>query len=133
MGVDYVFASEYYASTTGTFVLMNSFVNKPEIRDLLCGDDPEKIAGFSVGVGHAGIIDPAGNLMTELLPPDQEGILYADIDLSQLISARYLIDCSGHYGKGSVAQILYNQEPQQAVRFIGTAQDNFIPFEALSE
>ena len=128
-----ILASEYYASTTGTFLVMCSLVNTLDVRDMLCGDDPEKIAGFNVGGGHAGIIDPAGNLLTELLPPDQEGILYADIDLSQLISARYLIDCSGHYGKGSVAQVVYNQEPQQAVRFLGKSQDNFIPFESLTD
>lgn len=128
-----ILASEYYASTTGTFLIMCSLVNTPDMRDMLCGNDPEKKEGFNIGGGHAGIIDPAGNLLTECLPPDQEGILYADIDLSQLIAARYLIDCSGHYGKGSVAQVIYNQEPQHAVRFLGKAQDGFIPFESLAD
>lgn len=128
-----ILASEYYASTTGTFLIMCSLVNTPDMQDMLCGNDPDKTAQFNTGGGHAGIIDPAGNLLTERLPPDQEGILYADIDLSQLIAARYLIDCSGHYGKGSVAQVICNQEPQHAVRFLGKAQDGFIPFESLAD
>lgn len=128
-----ILASEYYASTTGTFVLMCTLVNTPDMQELLSCGDAEKAAGFHLGGAHAGIIDPAGNLITESIPPDEEGILYAEIDLAELIPARYLIDCSGHYGKASVAQLIYNQESQQAVRFIGQPKSTCIPFESLTE
>ncbi len=126
-----ILASAYYASTAGVFLLMCTLVNTPEIADILCSDDAERRAAFSLGGGHAGILDPAGNLMTELLPPDQEGIVYAELDLAQLAAARYLIDCSGHYGKASVAQVVYNQTPQDPVRFVGEAPDGFVAFEDL--
>ncbi len=128
-----ILASEYYASTVGAYVLMCTLVNTPDAQEMLSCGDPEKADAFHVGGAHAGIIDPAGNLITPLLPHDQEGILYADIDLAQIIPARYLIDCSGHYGKASVAQIIYNQESQQPVRFVGTPQNNYIPYDALTE
>lgn len=128
-----IIASQYYASTVGTFVLMCSSPNDAETRDILTADNPELETYFDLGCGHAGIINTAGKYLTDIIPHDQEGIMYAELDLSEIIEFKYLMDCSGHYSKSSVAQIIYNQEPQDAVRFVGKPKEMFIPFDSLDE
>ena len=126
-------ASQYYAITVGTFVLINTLVCTPEILKELDGGDPAKTAAFAGGGGHGGVLNPRGTRLTEVLPPDKEGILYADIDLAELIDCKYLLDCAGHYSKGSVARLTYNQNSQSAVNFVGTPDDFSVPFDELSD
>lgn len=125
-------ASEYYASTVGSFVLLCSMVNTEEARDYLAEGDPQKAEAFAVGGGHSAIFSPKGARLTELLPPDREGILYADIDLSNIIECKYFIDCGGHYSKGNIASLIYRQNPQPAVQFVGEQSNAFTSFSDLS-
>ncbi len=124
-------ASQYYASTVGCFVLMCTMPNTVEARDILIDGDPAKEALFDIGYGHSGVINTAGKIISDTLAHDEEGILYAEIDLSEIIQMKYLMDPAGHYGKGSVTQLIYNQESQDPVRFVGKPQDPYIPFELL--
>ena len=126
-------ATQYYAITVGTFVVACSMVCTDEILKFLEDGDPARTEAFRGGGGHGGVWNPRGTRLTEVLPPDEEGILYADIDLSELIDCKYLIDCAGHYSKGSVASLVFNQNSQEAVRFTGEQDDYSVPFDALSE
>lgn len=125
-------AAKYYAEATGTFVLMSSLVNTPEMCDILSEEDPEHPVQLDIGYGHAGIIDPRGNIVTPAIPHDQEGILYADIDLEEVVAAKYFIDCAGHYSKPSVTSLIFNREAQAAVKLVGGQAEQGITYEELS-
>jgi len=128
-----VTAAKYYAVSSGTFVLMCSQVNTPEMRDVLSENDPDHPVPFDIGYGHAGVIDPRGNLITEFLPHDQEGIIYADINLEEIVDTKYFIDCAGHYSKSSVTSLEFNQKSQAPVKLLGEQSSQFIPFEELGQ
>lgn len=128
-----VTASKYYAATTGTYVLMCSLVYDETMKQELCKGDPELEARFGMGGGHGGIINPRGTIVTEMLDPCAEGILYADIDLEEIIDCKYFIDCAGHYSKANVTQLVYNQDPQDGVLFKGEARNTAISFEDLTK
>lgn len=51
------------------------------------------------GDGSAMIFGPDGTPLVEPLPPGEEGILYADIDLSIIELSKQTIDVLGHYSR----------------------------------
>ncbi len=51
--------------------------------------------------GHSVIIDPKGNIIKGPLSNKQE-IMYADLDLDEIIKAKRLFDVSGHYSRPDV-------------------------------
>ncbi|MFV0435779.1 MAG: carbon-nitrogen hydrolase family protein [Desulfopila sp.] len=106
-------ASTYYAATTGTFVLMASQIFTEEMKEKLGNIEQ------NLGQGHAGIINPNGYVISESLPHDQEGLVFGKIDLEQIITSKYLLDPAGHYAKGSVSQLYFNQNSQKAVIELG--------------
>jgi len=125
-------ATQYYAITVGTFVVACSLVCTDEILKMLEDGDPGRTAAFAGGGGHGGVWNPRGTRLTDPLPPDKEGLLYADIDLAELIDCKYLIDCAGHYSKGGVTSLTFNQDAQNAVRFTGRQDDYAIPYSILA-
>lgn len=52
-----------------------------------------------VGGGHSAIYAPDGQRMTAPLPPDQEGMLYAELNMDMLVTMRHFIDPLGHYSR----------------------------------
>jgi len=126
-------AIQYYAITVGTFVVACTMLCTPDIINTLAEGDLAITDTFAGGGGHSGIWNPRGTRLTEILAPDEEGILYADIDLAQIIDCKYLIDCAGHSSKGSVAQLTFSQDSQNAVIFTGEQNDFSVSFEKLSE
>jgi len=120
-------ASLYYAATTGTFVVMASQIFSEEMKEKLGG------VGQNIGEGHAAIINPNGYIISEQIPHDQEGIACAEIDLEQIILSKYLIDPAGHYSKGSVCQVSFNQGSQKAVLGIGEQASNILTNKYLSD
>src|SRR5258708_35713502 len=75
--------------------------------DDLC-DSPEKHAFRQRADGNAVIYGPDGSSLAEKLPPDQEGILYADIDLGMIGVAKTAADPAGHYSRPDVTRPLPN-------------------------
>lgn len=51
------------------------------------------------GGGNARIYGPDGRLLTIDLPPSEEGIVYADLDMSLIIKEKGFLDNCGHAGK----------------------------------
>lgn len=124
---------KYYAMATGTYVISATETLSQENIDFLCGDDEYKKALYKKGYGATQIINPAGNTISEVIPHDEEGIAYADIDLGVLPSTKYCIDIAGHYSKASVVSLVFNKEPQRPVMTIGEDMDYSIPYEKLHE
>ena len=52
-----------------------------------------------VGGGHSAVYAPDGRRMTAPLPPDEEGMLYAELNMDMLVTMRHFIDPLGHYSR----------------------------------
>lgn len=108
-------ASMMYAAEGGCFVLAPCGVVSQEMIDRLNGDDPVKNQLLLKGGGFAAIYAPDGSEMAERIPEDQEGILYADIDLNMITLAKAVADPAGHYSRPDVTQLLLNSEQRSPV------------------
>lgn len=78
----------------------------PKARELLS----RKNSAFS------GILGPDGRTIGQPLI-DDEGIVYADIDLSRCIQPRQMHDITGHYNRFDVFDLRVNRRPSKAARF----------------
>ncbi len=71
------------------------------------------------GRGGSGIISPRGTYLAGPLY-DQEGIVYADIDLEMIIWAKAMIDVVGHYARPDVASLILNERKLTPVKTFET-------------
>jgi predicted amidohydrolase len=104
-------AARSYALEGGTFVLNSTQVVTETARDFFCStEEQRKLIGY--GGGFARIFGPDGSDLTEALPEDGEGILYADIDLAQIVLAKQAADPVGHYSRPDVYGLHFNKKRQ---------------------
>lgn len=108
-------ASMIYAVEGSCFVLAPCSLVTKEMQDLLCEGNPEKEALFPVGGGYTAIYGPDGSELAARIPHDQEGIMYADIDLHMIGYAKAAADPAGHYAKRDSTRLLINRKKQRAV------------------
>ena len=64
--------------------------------------------------GGSAIISPLGELLAGPLY-DQEGILYADLDMGEIVRSKLDFDVTGHYARPDVFQLTVNEQPRQTV------------------
>ena len=64
--------------------------------------------------GGSVIVSPLGEVMAGPLF-DQEGILYADLDLARVVEARFDFDPVGHYARPDVLRLMVNRRPLRSV------------------
>lgn len=107
-------ASSVYALEGSCFVLAPTAIVSPEMYDMLVETDAQSEL-ISVGGGHAQIFSPDGQAMCEKLPEDEEGILFAELDLGAIAIAKSFADPVGHYARPDVLKLLINREPQRPV------------------
>ncbi|HMC46232.1 MAG TPA: carbon-nitrogen hydrolase family protein, partial [Caballeronia sp.] len=115
-------ASRVYAVEGSCFVLAPCATVSQEMVDTLC-DRPDKNALLHVGGGHAAIFGPDGSSLAEKLPPEQEGLLYADIDLGAIGVAKNAADPAGHYSRPDVTRLLFNKKPSKRVEHFALPVD----------
>ncbi len=84
---------------------------RPGIRELLSRPD----SAFS------GIIDPNGNLIDEALI-DDEGIVYADIDLGDCIRPKLMHDIIGGYNRFDIFNLTVDRTPRAPAFFVDKAE-----------
>lgn len=60
--------------------------------------------------GGSAIISPLGEVLAGPLF-DQEGILYADLDLAEVARSKFDFDAVGHYARADVFQLIVNEQP----------------------
>lgn len=70
------------------------------------------------GGGYARIFGPDTTLLSEVLPPDEEGIVYADIDLASIDVANFFFDPVGHYARPDVFDVTIDRRHKPAFREI---------------
>jgi nitrilase len=108
-------ASRIYAVEGQCFVLAPCATVSKEMIQTLCGDDPMKKQLLLAGGGFTAIYAPDGQLMHEPIPEDQEGIVYADLDLGMISLAKAAADPAGHYARPDVTRLLLNKTPGDRV------------------
>ena len=84
------------------------------------------------GGGDACIIGPNGKILTEKLPKNAEGLVYADIDLEKIVDCKYQIDPAGHYSNKTL-RMLVDQDPQPVVNFAGEEKECSVKYEELQK
>jgi len=72
-------------------------------------DQPEVICR-----GGSAIISPLGEVLAGPLY-DQEGMLLADLDLTDIVRGKFDFDAVGHYARPDVFQLIVNERPQPPV------------------
>jgi nitrilase len=78
--------------------------------DMYGGDDDWMSRGFST------IVAPGGEVLAGPLL-EQEGILYAEIDVADVQAQRRMLDPVGHYSRPDVFTLTVNTRPQRSVVF----------------
>jgi nitrilase len=107
-------ASRIYAVEGQCFVLAPCATVSMQMVEELCNTDGQK-ALLKTGGGHARIFGPDGQQLHESLPADQEGLIYADIDLGLVSVAKAVADPAGHYSRPDATQLVLNKAPRRAV------------------
>ncbi len=107
-------ASQVYAAEGQCFVLAPCAVVSPEISALLCTDETKRQL-LKVGGGFTRIFAPDGSSIGNSIPEDQEGIVYAEIDLGMISLAKAAADPAGHYARPDVTRLLLDKTPGDRV------------------
>ncbi|WP_240496304.1 carbon-nitrogen hydrolase family protein [Streptomyces torulosus] len=84
----------------------------PEIVEAVAHDGESRALLERPHAAFSGIFGPDGRLLTEPLI-DDEGIVYADIDVAKCIQPKQMHDITGHYNRFDIFQLHVNQEPQR--------------------
>lgn len=108
-------ASMLYAVEGSCFVIAACGLVSKEQQDIVCEGDPMKEALCPVGGGYAKIYAPDGQSIGSELADTEEGIIYADIDLSMIAYAKAAADPAGHYSRPDVTRLMLNSKPQRPV------------------
>jgi nitrilase len=103
------------------FVLgCNQFVAKSHLPASLEGLEELADAPEILCRGGSAIISPLGDVIAGPLY-DREGILYADLDLMQVIEGKFDFDVAGHYARPDVFRLVVDERSQLPV--IWTSSD----------
>ncbi len=66
--------------------------------------------------GGSSIISPVGNVIAGPLF-DREGILYAELDMTEIIRGKLDFDVSGHYARPDVFTLTVNEKEMKTVQY----------------
>ncbi|MES2486198.1 MAG: carbon-nitrogen hydrolase family protein [Bacteroidota bacterium] len=105
------------------FTIVSCSTITKEIIDIMKEDVPNaeelltrKNSAFS------GVIGPNGAVIGEPLI-DDEGIVYADIDLAKCIQPKQMHDILGHYNRFDIFDLRVNTAPRKNITFIDGSED----------
>ncbi|MCD8012175.1 MAG: carbon-nitrogen hydrolase family protein [Lachnospiraceae bacterium] len=124
-------SARYYALATQSYVISCTQIHTQEIYEKM-GKLPPYEAFVEFGGGDACIIGPNGKILTEKLPRDTEGIVYAQIDLEKIVDCKYQIDPAGHYSNKTLSMTV-NRTPCPVVSFIGEPSSSSIKYECIQK
>jgi nitrilase len=84
----------------------------PDNYDCKLGDDPKTV----LMRGGSLIVSPLGKILAGPAG-EEETILYADIDLDDIVKGKFDLDTVGHYARPDIFSLRVNEQPMPAVRF----------------
>jgi len=70
-----------------------------------------------INIGNSCIINPKGEIIAGPLEAKEE-ILYADIDLAQIISSKRIFDVAGHYARPDVFKFVIDRKANNNIEYI---------------
>ncbi len=111
-------ASQQYAVEGQVFVLAPCSLIGPVAIEAFDLTGP-RAALLRPGGGHARVFGPDGRSLAEPLAPDEEGILYADVDLAAIPLAKAAADPVGHYSRPDVLRLQFNRGATSRVEPLG--------------
>ena len=98
------------------FTVVSCSAITPEIVDIVAHDEDARAMLERKNAAFSGIFGPDGRLISEPLI-DDEGIVYAEIDLNKCIQLKQMHDIIGHYNRFDVFQLHVNRQPQPPIVF----------------
>ncbi|BGP21956.1 aliphatic nitrilase [Rhodotorula toruloides] len=112
-----------YAIETGTFVVSAS--------SFLTAQNLEKVFGakekvLSTGGGYTTILDPEGRTLA-VAKPDQNEIVYANVDVDLCYKARSVLDPTGHYSRTDVFEVHFDMTPRHIINIAKPASRSSAP------
>nr|RZI35246.1 Aliphatic nitrilase [Cryobacterium sp. SO1] len=108
-------ASQTYAMEGGGFVLVACQIMTTAGAERL-GIPPEILA-TGPGAGVARVFGPDGALISQPLAAEEEGLVYADLDLTAVITAKNYADPVGHYSRPDVFDFHVNRTKREPAHF----------------
>lgn len=131
-------ATQMYAIEGQCFAIAATTVNDQAMLDVVCDTDERRamltVEGKTAAGGATMIFGPDGRPLAEPMPEDEEGILYADIDLETILLAKTAADATGHYARPDVLRLLFDRRPAPSVvGFDSQMEDAALPAPAWSE
>ncbi|MFE3877604.1 carbon-nitrogen hydrolase family protein [Kitasatospora sp. NPDC059146] len=99
------------------FTVVSCSTVSPEMIDLIAGDDRRLRSQLArPHSALSGIFGPDGRAVTEPLV-DEEGIVYAEIDLGRCIQPKQMHDIVGHYNRFDVFRLHVDDRPLRPLTF----------------
>ncbi|KAF2878239.1 cyanide hydratase/nitrilase-like protein [Massariosphaeria phaeospora] len=113
--------AQTYAIEAATFVLhCTSVLSAAGIDAMKVHDSPL----FSKpGGGHSAVYGPDGRRLTEPIPPEQEGMVYAELPLDLITTVRHFVDAVGHYSRPDLLWLGVDAREKKCVRATTVEQD----------
>ncbi|MFI6845142.1 carbon-nitrogen hydrolase family protein [Kitasatospora sp. NPDC050467] len=101
------------------FTVVSCSTISPEIVDLVAGEDQQVRKQLArPRAALSGVFGPDGRPVTEPLV-DEEGIVYAEIDLARCVRPKQMHDIVGHYNRFDVFRLHVDNHPHLPVTFPG--------------
>jgi len=94
------------------FVIASTSLMDPESLDSLCNSPEKRKLMSGQRFALSAVFGPDGRIIGEPLI-DEEGIVYADLDLNDLITPKLMHDITGHYNQFSVLSLNLNRTPHK--------------------
>lgn len=105
------------------FTLVSCSTISDEIKNALIDEAPEIESLFErKQSAFTGIIGPNGAVMGNPLI-DEEGIVYAEIDLNRCIQPKQMHDILGHYNRFDIFDLRVNRRAQTNIQFVDSNED----------
>lgn len=98
------------------FTVTSTNTISPEMFDILCGDDEKKRKILESCCAYSCICNPLGNELAGV--ENTETIIYAEIDISDMIQAKQYHDIVGHYTRMDVVSLNLCQDEDKPIHFI---------------
>ncbi len=97
------------------FNIVSSAVLDEEAKAVLC-DTPDKKACFrEKNNSLTAIYGPGGVPVAPPVPPDSEGISYAEVDLAQILAHKLFHDIAGNYNRSDIVSLNLNRRPLRPI------------------
>ncbi|QDC26762.1 carbon-nitrogen hydrolase family protein [Georgenia yuyongxinii] len=114
------------------FTVVSCSTITPEIVDAVAHDDESRRLLERPHSAFSGIFGPDGRLLTEPLI-DDEGIVYAEIDIARCIQPKQMHDIVGHYNRFDIFELRVNRQRQDPILWSGEAACPDVPAGANGE